>query len=211
MEGVDESRIGILGGTFNPVHLGHLILAQNAIEAFNLGLVLFVPCAEPPHKDARTLAAGLHRRAMLEAAVEGDPRFEVSDVELQRGGVSYTIDTIGELAQRNPNAALFFLIGDDTLPELHLWKDIYSLLALCRFATFCREHVPGEIAARDLRLAPPWPERLMRDFTPGRRIEISSSDIRHRVAEGLSIRYLVPEAVEMYIAEHGLYQGGRRE
>ena len=205
-----QSRIGILGGTFNPVHLGHLILAQSAVETLNLSKLLLIPCAVPPHKRTSALLPGHRRLDMLNAAIEGDPRFETSDVELRRDGGSYAIDTVTELARAYPDAELFFVIGDDTLPELHQWRDIYTLLTMCRFVAFSRSRQEGTIRPDALHLDPPWPQRLVADFTPGRRIEISSSDIRQRVAEGLSIRYLVPDAVEMYIAEHGLYRGGTR-
>jgi nicotinate-nucleotide adenylyltransferase len=200
------SRIGILGGTFNPIHMGHLILAQGAMETFELGTVLFVPCANPPHKRDRALVAAEHRVAMLQGAIESDPRFELCDIEIRRGGVSYAIDTVAELYKLYRGAELYFIIGADTLPELHLWKDIYSLLPLCRFISFARHGFePAMLSPDALHLDPPWPRKLLRNLVPARRIDISSSDIRHRIAEGLSARYLVPESVEMYISEHGLY------
>lgn len=204
-----DSRIGVLGGTFNPVHMGHLILAQSAVEAFDLSAVLFVPCGNPPHKDSSVLIAASHRMAMLEAAVESDLRFEVCDIEVKRAGRSYSVDTVTELQKMYPGAELYFIIGTDTLLELHLWKNIHDLLKLCRFVTFIRPGFDvGSIAAKDLHLDSPWPERLLQGVTQGRLIDVSSSDIRHRIAEGMSIRYLVPPAVEMYIAEHGLYGSG---
>ena len=206
MNSDEGSKIGILGGTFNPIHIGHLILAQGALESFDLSRVLFIPCAQPPHKDASSLADASHRLAMVEAAVEGDPRFEVSDIEIRRGGISYAIDTARQLRRLHPLSKLYFIIGSDTLRELHLWKDVYALLPLCTFITFGR---PGPGAGRlrpeDLHLDPPWPERLLRNHITARLVEVSSSDIRHRAAEGMSIRYLAPEVVEMYIAEHRLY------
>ena len=202
-----KSRVGILGGSFNPIHTGHLILAQSAVEALELSTVLFIPCAIPPHKSAASLIAAEHRLAMVQAAIEGDFRFEASDIEIARGGISYAVETVAQLYPIHPGAELCFIIGADTLRELHSWKDIYSLLRLCRFVTFSR---PGtslqEVTQDSLRLDPPWPERLIADVVAGRQIDISSSDIRHRAAEGMSIRYLVPEAVEMYIAEHRLYE-----
>jgi len=155
------------------------------------------------------LAPARHRLAMIEAAIAGDIRFEVSEVEVERGGISYAVDTVARLRKMYPAAELFFVIGADTLTELHLWKNIYTLLPLCHFVTFGR---PGFdvmlITPRQLNLDPPWPQRLLRNVVSGRRVEISSSDIRHRVAEGMSIRYLVPDAVGMYIAEHTLYVNG---
>jgi nicotinate-nucleotide adenylyltransferase len=211
MDDARHGRIGILGGTFNPVHLGHLILAQEAAETHGLAAVLFVPCAAPPHKETAGLTPAEHRKAMLEAAVADNDAFEVCDLELRRGGPSYSVDTVRELRRLHPGAALHFIIGADTLPELPSWRSIYELLELCRFVAFGRpgagEAAPGPAA---IRLRPPWPERLLGDFTPGRTVDISSSDIRRRVAEGRSIRYLVPEAVEQYIARHRLYGGPDR-
>jgi len=202
------SKIGILGGTFNPVHLGHLILAQNAIERYELSRILFVPCANPPHKDNSSLLSATHRIAMLQAATEDDPRFEISDVETARKGPSYTVDTISELKAAYPDASFYFIIGSDTLTELHLWKDIYRLLTMCTFITFSRYGFDVRtITPESLHLDAPWPERLLKEAATLHMIDISSSEIRHRVAEGMSIRYLVPQAVGMYITEHHLYGG----
>jgi nicotinate-nucleotide adenylyltransferase len=203
-----RNKLGILGGSFNPVHNGHLILAQSALETYELDRVLFIPCARPPHKDPGMLLPGRVRMEMLEAAIEGDLRFECSSVELDRGGVSYAVDTLTELTALYPNHDLYFIIGDDTLVELHLWHRIYDLLPLCTFVTFARQ-LDQVVRAEALHLDSPWPERLLENVTLGRRFELSSSDMRHRVAEGMSIRYLVPDAVDMYITEHHLYLGDR--
>lgn len=204
--------IGVLGGTFNPVHNGHLILARDLLEAFRLDEVLFIPCARPPHKPGNDLAPVEDRVHMLERALEKEPRFTLSRVEVDRGGVSYTIDTLTQLRQAHPGATFFFLIGSDTLPELKTWRRIDELLTLCRFATLVR---PGMANLEQLKqrigLPDPWPERLMRDVFSGRLIDVSSSDIRRRVREGRSIRDLVPDRVADYIESHRLYQGKERE
>jgi nicotinate-nucleotide adenylyltransferase len=202
-----NQSIGILGGSFNPVHQGHLILAQDALERFELDEVVFVPAFRPPHKEPSRLAETRHRLAMLEMALEGDPRFSVSAIEGEREGPSYSIDTVRELRAQRPDAAWSFIIGADTLPELHTWKDIETLLGLVRVVTLARPGWPVE-AMDDaaLRLPPPWPERLRQHLAVGHEIGISSTEIRMRVAEGLSIKFLVPDAVGMYIAEHGLYR-----
>jgi nicotinate-nucleotide adenylyltransferase len=115
---------------------------------------------------------------------------------------------MSELHEAKPEAELFFIVGADSLVELHFWKDVYRLLELCTFVPFMRPGVaPESLRPDNLKLEPPWPERLLENLTVGRGVDVSSSDIRYRVAEGMSIRYLVPPAVEMYIAEHGLYQG----
>jgi nicotinate-nucleotide adenylyltransferase len=131
-----------------------------------------------------------------------------SDIEIKRGGHSYAIDTVREIHQLYPEAAIYFIAGADSLAELHLWKDIYDLLCLCEFRVFDRPGSPGAADAKDaLRLKPPWREKVLSNMARGHRVEISSSEIRHRIAEGLNIRYLVHPAVEMYISEHRLYAG----
>jgi len=206
MDNGAETKVGILGGTFNPVHMGHLILAQCAFETFDLSKVLFIPCATPPHKVPSDLLQASHRTAMVEAAIEGDLRFEISDIEVKRRGISYAVDTVCRLQEIYQGAELYFIIGADTLLELHLWKNINQLLAMCKFATFGRPGFDIEsICAENLQLGPAWAKRLLQNVTTGRMIDIASSDIRHGIAEGMSIRYLVPPAVEMYIAEHNLY------
>jgi len=201
------NRIGVFGGTFNPVHMGHLIMAQDALELFELNTVIFVPCACPPHKVSNDVASAGHRLAMLQAALEGDLRFEVSDIEIRRGGVSYSIDTAREIKALHPGAEIFFIIGSDSLPELRLWRDIRQLLDICRFVTIAR---PGT-DLNDPGLRDPMPgddrsQSLRDQIRVGHLVNISSTDIRYRIAEGMSIRYLVHPAVEMYIAEHSLFR-----
>lgn len=208
MNVASPDRIGILGGTFNPFHLGHLVLAQDALEKLSLSHIVFVPCATPPHKKCRGLISARHRLAMVEAAIESDERFTVSDIEIKRGGPSYAVDTVREIRDLHPGAAVSFIAGLDSLAELHLWKDIYDLLCLCEFRVFERAGgLSVSEAKAAVRLKPPWKERIVENVTRGHQVEISSSEIRHRIAEGLSIRYLVHPAVEMYISEHRLYAG----
>ena len=201
-----SQRTGILGGTFNPVHIGHLIMAQDAMEAFELSKVLFLPCARPPHKDASALAPVSDRVAMIELAIKENRDFELCDLEIKRGGSSYTVDTVRELLRQSPGAEFFFIIGSDTLPELHSWKEIGELLGLCRIVTVAR---PGadlrNLSGADLRLPEAAARRLLDDVVSGHGVDISSSDIRYRAAEGMRITYLTPPGVEMHIAEHGLY------
>jgi len=203
---VTTGRIGLLGGTFNPVHNGHLALAQSAFEGYDLDRVIFIPCNLPPHKDASPVVSAEHRLAMLEMAIEDDIRFEISRIELKRKGPSYTIDTVSWFKEKHPGSELFFIIGADTLPELHMWKDIGKLLQLCRFISFERPGSENGLLPEKLRLPDPWPGKLLADLSKGLRFEVSSSELRYRIAEGFSIKYLVPQSVEMYITEHNLYK-----
>lgn len=182
-------------------------MAQMVWERFELSRIIFLPCAIQPHKDAASLATPEHRLAMVDMAICGNPFFELSDIECRRGGLSYTVDTLRIMKQQHPGAELYFIIGADTVFELHAWKAIDVVLELCQFIVVGR---PGYRLDRwdeaTLRLPAPWPHRLREYVCQGRQIDISSTDIRHRVAEGLSIRYLVPEPVEMMITEHQLYR-----
>ena len=206
MTEANEQKIGILGGSFNPVHIGHRILARDAMEAHGLCRVLFVPCARPAHKPESALAHAAHRVAMLERALADNPAFGISHVELDRAGISYAVDTVTALRDAQPDVAWSFIIGADTLQELHTWREISTLVGQCRFITMRR---PGQPDPRELhrriRLPPPWPDQLMDGIFDGHQIDISSTEIRKRVAEARSIRYLVPNGVEAYINEHGLY------
>jgi len=200
-------KVGILGGTFNPVHLGHIILAYDAMEHFRLDELLFLPCSSPPHKQARNMALAGHRLAMLKAAVRPEPRFKVLSLEIERGGKSYSVDTLKALKAERPSDRFFFVIGADMLLELHTWKNVYELLELCEFVTMDR---PGSslksLRRGGLKLHAPWPGRLRKNIFKGHRVDISSSEIRKRVAKGRPFRHLVPPAVERYILANKLYR-----
>lgn len=201
-------RIGIMGGSFDPVHMGHVVIAQDAVERLELSEIVFIPAAIPPHKQHLQQVDAGHRMNMLRLAVESDSRFSVSDIELQRGGVSYTIDTVRALKAEQPGEEWVLVVGSDTLVDLHNWYKIDELLDLCDVATFLRpgESDLGEVADKML-LSDARKEILLRNVVETHLVGISSSEIRMRMAEGSSIRYLVPPEVEMYIYEHGLYQG----
>ncbi len=205
-----QKAIGVLGGTFNPVHNGHLILAQDALEHFGLSRVLFIPCAGPPHKAPDNLASAEARLAMTARAIEGDERFELSRLEIDRGGTSYAIDTVRALCGLYPESRICFIIGADTLPELHTWKDIGELLDRCEFLTVARPGFAAEDLAARLKLPESRTEQLLKRIVVGHQVDISSSDIRRRVAQGRSIRYLVPRSVEMYIEMSALYRKEHR-
>ncbi len=201
-------RIGIMGGSFDPVHAGHLIIAQDAAERLGLSAVVFIPAAIPPHKQELQRVDAGHRLAMLRLATESNPRFSVSDIELRRGGVSYTVDTLRAMRDIHSDAALFLIVGRDTLVDFHTWHRTDEILELCEVATLLR---PGEdslaVIAEKIQLPAEQRERLLRNVIDAHQIEVSSSEIRMRLAEGLGIRHLVPPEVENYIYENGLYQG----
>jgi nicotinate-nucleotide adenylyltransferase len=186
-------RIGIYGGTFNPVHHGHLILARQALEEFKLDRLVFVPAAESPFKIQNHSAPAGDRLAMLRLAIASEDRFSVDPLEIDRGGISYSIDTVKVFRNRDPGAELFFLVGEDNADRLTEWHRFEELKKLVYFVVLSR--------SEDFQ-SPEYP-------VVQRRIEISSTEIRNRVANQESITYLVPESVKHYIEQHQLYQGER--
>lgn len=199
-------RIGILGGTFNPIHLGHLFVGRSAAEAFGLDAVLLAPCNVSPFKCGQPgQASAADRLEMVRLCAAEDPLFEACAIDLERGGVSYAVDTVRILRERSPGDRFFFIVGMDALRELHHWRRIEEMLALCDVVTVER---PGCDAASAIDLSPFAPaerERLRAGIVRGRLFDVSSSEIRRRIAEGESIRYLVCPAVEAYIRARGLY------
>jgi nicotinate-nucleotide adenylyltransferase len=198
-------RIGILGGTFDPVHLGHLVMADQCREQAALDQVWFIPAARPPHKQAQQLTTFGQRVEMLELAVAGNPAFRVDRLEQERPGPSYTADTLEELHRRHPENELFLIIGSDCLPDLPSWREPKRLVELATLLIVPRpngrEWTPEQIAKA---LPPNIPYRLQVVQIP--LLELSSRDIRTRLISGRSIRYLVPRAVECYIEAHHLYR-----
>jgi nicotinate-nucleotide adenylyltransferase len=188
-------RLGILGGTFNPIHMGHLVLAECAREQCGLDHVLFLPTAKPPHKPSRDLLDGPVRLRLVRLAIRGHPAFRASDLELKAGGISYTVRTVRLLREQYPKATLFLIVGSAMLKVP--W---YGFEELCRLCTFV-------VANRDKTAASP--HRLPLRWLVMPRLEIASSMIRARIRRGQSIRYLVPDAVARMIARHRLYQGGK--
>ena len=200
-------KIGLFGGSFNPIHQGHLLLAEQAHEALGLDKVVFIPARMPPHKNPRSLAKGEERLRMTRLAVAGNPHFQVSAVEIRRKGPSYTVDTVKTFRKRfGGGAELYFLIGMDTVGELPTWKNIRELVGLCRFIPLGR---PSVKTPRIGDLIPALLKTSARDILNATirmpLLDISSSDIRDRIAGGRSIRYLVPDAVEAYIRCKKLY------
>ena len=200
-------RIGIFGGSFDPVHLGHLLLAESAREQAALDQVWFVPVAQQPLKLDRQLTPGTERMRMLELALGGNEAFQLSTVELDRGGVSYTVDTLAALTTQSPGNEWFFLVGADSLREFHHWREPARICELATLAIACRPHSPEpdlvEVAQR-IGLAPAQSIRHVRIDMP--QVDISSSDLRARLTAGRSIRYRVPRAVEKWIETQQLYR-----
>jgi len=186
-------RIGIYGGTFDPVHHGHLILARQALEEFKLDRLVFVPAAESPFKIHNHTTPAADRLAMLQLAIASEDRFSVDPIEIERGGISYSIDTVRMFRNRDPGAELFFLVGEDNAYRLTEWHRFEELKKLVYFVVLSRS---------EEFQSPEYP-------VVQRRIEISSTEIRNRVANQESITYLVPESVKRYIEQYQLYHGDR--
>ncbi len=198
-------RLGIFGGSFDPVHYGHLILAEQCREQCELDEVWFVPARQPPHKTARHLSPEKARLEMLELATAGHEAFRVSDIELRREGLSYTVDTLQQLHEEGPQRELFFLIGGDSLFDLPHWREPDRIAELATIVAVNRagRRLPERSELEQL-LGPSLAARIKLVTMPA--VDLSSTDIRARVQQGRSIRYLVPRAVEQYILEHGLYR-----
>ncbi len=202
MSGSPERKVGILGGTFDPVHIGHLLLAECAREELGLERVIFVPAGRPWRKAAREVSPAEHRLAMLRLAVAGNDAFDVSTIEVEREGPSYTVETLEELRRRDPDASLFFIVGEDALADLPNWRQPQRILELATVAVAARSG-EGPSLRQAEAMMPGLVARAVWLRMPV--IEISATGIRERVRLGLSIRYRVPAAVEAYIRDHGLY------
>ena len=199
-------RLGIFGGTFNPVHLGHLILAEQCREQARLDQVLFIPAARPPHKQGLALASFDQRVEMLALAISGQPHFRVDDLEKNRPGPSFTVDTLATLHDRHPDAELLLIIGSDTLHDLPSWHKPRHILELAGLLIVVRPGWPvADVAElrKTLLLTGDFPLRHQVCQVP--LIDISSSDLRQRMSAGRSVRYLMPRAVEAYVREKNLY------
>lgn len=208
----DVERVGILGGTFDPVHYAHLAIAEEVYYALNLTRVVFVPAGQPPHKLSYHVTPVEQRVHMLAEAIAANPHFALSLVDVQRAGPSYTVDTLRLLREEwGPRAELYFVIGGDSLRDLPGWYDPIGVIAQATLVALMR---PGygemERFSRDLVTRLPGIEQRLLTLE-GPRMEISSTDLRQRVAEGRPIRYQTPEVIEQYILQHGLYRHGTGE
>ncbi|HXK09024.1 MAG TPA: nicotinate-nucleotide adenylyltransferase [Vicinamibacteria bacterium] len=192
-------RIGLYGGTFDPIHLGHLRAAETAREGAGLDVVAFLPSAVPPHRGA-ALSAAADRLAMARLATASQPRFEAWDTELRRPGPSYTVETVQALLAARPSDVLFLVVGTDTWPEMTTWREPERLLSLVEVVVVDRPGYPAPPPTA------PFPSARGVRRADGPSLPISATAVRERVHEGLSVRYLVPDPVAQYIAERGLYR-----
>ena len=187
---IPSRKLGLYGGSFDPVHHGHLILAREAMESLGLDGVVFVPTGVSPHKLDRPPAPAEVRCRMLAAAIDGEPGFSWDGCEVRRGGPSFAIDTVAEISGRNPGAEIYYFIGEDNVPALHTWKEIERLRKMVTFVVFERGGAPSDHGFPVI----------------SRRIDISSTDIRNRIATGKRFSYLLPETACAILSQHGLYR-----
>ena len=209
---VVPGSLGVFGGTFDPIHLAHLAVAQEAAESLGLERVLFIPAGEPPHKPGQAITTAAHRFAMVELAIAGNERFAVDRLELERPGPSYTVDTLEALRATRVGAGasadLTLVLSADAFLGLMTWREPRRVLELARVVVAPRDGYPAagpDFLARHL---PDLAERAT--FLDGPRLRLSASELRSRAAAGRSLRYLVPDAVAAYIGDHALYQQPRR-
>jgi len=198
-------RLGLIGGTFDPIHYGHLVTAEVARYELRLAKVVFVPAGQPPHKPGRQVSPALHRVAMVRLALTSNPHFELSTMEVERPGPSYTVDTVKEFQRLYREAEIWFITGADAVAEVPTWNRAEELLQLCRLVAVAR---PGYTlrgyGGKQTELPDLW-RKIHVMQVPG--VAVSSTEIREWVRMGKPIKYLLPEPVEEYIAQHGLYCG----
>ena len=200
------TRTGIMGGTFDPIHIGHLILAETAYEEAGLDRVLLMPTGVSYFKEDQKVTDPQLRLKMTEAAAAGNPHFEASDIEVRRSGNTYTCETLRQLKKERPDEEFYYIVGADTLVMMSLWKEPESIFRDCTILVETRGSEVSEQALKEeiRKLREKYAARIIPLSV--RNMDISSTDIRERVSDGRSIRYLVPEAVEEIIRENGLYQ-----
>lgn len=202
--------IGLMGGTFNPIHIAHLIIAEWIKDEWNLEKIVFIPSGNPPHKSKKNLLESSVRYNLVEIATSSNSNFEISDFEISKEKISYTIDTIEYFRNQYPDEKLFFIIGADTLFQLEKWKEFKELAKMVEFITYSRwGYNKLQIENRIYRLNNEYGFNI--HYSNGPEIQISSSNIRDRLKDGLSIKYMVPDDVIIDIEEKGLYKGAKNE
>lgn len=199
------SRIGIMGGTFNPIHTAHLILAENAYEELKLDKIYFMPSKKPPHKLNEIILNDEHRIEMIELAIMNNPHFEISCMELEREGITYTADTLEELNRDYPQNDFYFIMGADSLFQIEEWCNIEQIFKLSHIAAAVRDHSTYEdVTGQITYLTENFHARIHLLTTPN--MDISSKMLRQNIKNGKSIRYYVPDPVLKYISDHNLYE-----
>ncbi len=202
---MDKTRkIGIMGGTFNPIHFGHLLLGETAYEQFGLNEVLFMPTKNPYYKKLTNSVTEEDRVAMVRLAIKDNAHFTFSGEELDREGTTYTVETLTNLTRKNPDCAYYFIMGADSLYHIESWKDTETILRLAVILVAGRGDLSGSLNSQIEYIENKYDACI--HFLNSPSLEISSNDIRRRIREGESIRYLLPEKVAEYIYEHGLYR-----
>jgi len=203
-----DGSLALYGGSFNPIHIGHLIVARAVGEHLQISRLILIPCATPPHKRIDQLADAAERLEMVRQAVADEPLFEVSDIELNRRGPSYTLLTVEAFRESiGPDTPLYWIIGADTLPELHTWYRVEELVEACSMITVARPgYAEPDLAPLSKLLTSAQIQRLRDNILTTPWIDVSATDIRKRLREGRSIRYLVPDEVHSYIDTNGLYR-----
>lgn len=194
-----------MGGTFDPIHNGHLILAEYGRTTFDLDKILFIPTGKPPHKDKASISPNNHRYNMTMLAINSNPYYLISSIEIQREGIAYTVDTIKYLKSKFAHRDFYFILGSDSLYQIHKWKDYKELLSLCNFIVAKRQDLDNNnLKAKIEELSELYGSYIYILESPF--IDISSTEIRNRVKKGLSIKYLVPDPVGQYIEKNKLYK-----
>jgi nicotinate-nucleotide adenylyltransferase len=201
---LEKPRLGIMGGTFDPIHYGHLVAAEMARGEFNLSKVIFIPSGTPPHKITRNVSAAEMRYEMVETAIRDNPAFDISALEIEREGLSYTVETLRILRRAWPDYELYFITGTDALIEIFSWREAEEILKMIQFIGAARPGFDARDFLRKVQLEnPKTKDRIHYLEVPA--LAISSTDIRSRVRRGEPVRYLLPETARLFIEEHGLY------
>lgn len=199
-----SKKVGIMGGTFNPIHIGHLIMAENAYEQFHLDEVIFMPSKNPPHKQNMTIVSDEHRMNMVNLAIQDNAHFLLSTIELEREGLTYTVDTLRQLKKDNPETKYYFIIGADSFYQIETWKEPEELFSLAHILAASRYHLSEKEMLEQVEyLKKKFHGEI--DLLDSPNIELSSNVIRSRLKEGKTVKYYVPHSVYEYMISHELY------
>lgn len=203
-------RIGIMGGTFNPIHIGHLMVAERAYEQFELDKVLIMPTNNPPHKPDASIASDFNRCAMVELAIDDNPHFEISLIEINRQGITYTSDTLKELTEKHPHTEWYFILGGDSLASIEKWREPEVIFRLATVLVAVRdEYNADKMMKQKEHLEKKFSAKIELLNAPN--VQISSTEIRERLKSNLSCKYMLPTLVEGYIENHKLYKNAKEE